>query len=76
MDEGKKNKGNTLRSYYFICSSFHQQHFEKAEKKKRRRTPLSCSKLFREKEKEKKNNFINEINNMKTEHNPYRIANR
>ena len=28
------------------------------------------------KKKKKKNNFINEINNMKTEHNPYRIANR
>lgn len=73
MDEGKKKKETLFVLTISFCSSSHQQRFEKAEKKKRRRTPLSCSKLFREK---KKNNFINEINNMKTEHNPYRIANR
>ena len=45
-------------------------------KRQRKRSEGAHLCLVRSSSEKKKNNFINEINNMKTEHNPYRIANR
>lgn len=72
MDEGKKKK----ETLFALTISFVLPFISSTLKRQRKRSGGAHLCLVRSSSEKKKNNFINEINNMKTEHNPYRIANR